>query len=126
MVRNMKNNKKTWLGAMFSFALVAIMGLTFAFKPANLSKTEKAKRVNYYFRFTGSPSEEADRTLWENVPSTDPACGGTNDGCLIAVDESYTTISGTDRILTTDVPVTSGSHQNPVLGDMVKASFNKN
>lgn len=41
-------NRKTWLGAMFTFALVAVLGLTFAFVPAK-SVVEKKVQPDLYW-----------------------------------------------------------------------------
>ncbi|MFC3561150.1 hypothetical protein [Pedobacter jamesrossensis] len=70
------NTKKTWLGAMFTFALVAIMGLTFAFKPFNKeSKNANAKVTTYYY--TGSDVAGAnDPSNWSSDPGDASPCGG--------------------------------------------------
>ncbi|RZJ92626.1 hypothetical protein [Pedobacter psychrodurus] len=109
------NTKKTWLGAVFTLALVAIMGLTFAFKPSN-SPTTEHKRASDYFRYTGPAGSENDKTLWVLVSPEDlPECEGVNDGCTIEVDQTYTSPSGATRVLNSNVAVTSGAHKNPIV-----------
>lgn len=124
---NIKSNKKTWLGAMFSFALVAIMGLTFAFKASNHVESKKA---TYFFRYDGPLGSEANESLWTSVSSTEPSCSGDNDGCLIEVNEDYTSQIGSNpRILNTPVPVTTVglTHKNPQTGTgMIVNAYNKN
>jgi len=123
-----KNNKRTWLGATFSFALVAIMGLTFAFKAGD--KTVKIDDpATYFFRYNGQPGSESDQTLWSLVEPTEPSCGGDNDGCLIEVKAAYTEqIGSSERTLTQPVPVVlSGTHKNPDIDtDMIESASNKN
>ena len=105
-----------------TFAIAAVMN-----KKENVVKIEK-KATTYFFEYQGTPGNENDRTLWKNVPNDDNACQGTNDGCLIEVNSDYTQTNPTtsEIELTQDVPVTSGSHSNPILGDMVASAKNKN
>ena len=123
-----KNNKRTWLGATFSFALVAIMGLTFAFKAGDKTvKTDDPE--SYFFRYNGQPGFETDQTLWSIVEPTEPSCSGENDGCLIEVKAAYTEqIGSSERTLTQPVPVLIlGNHKNPDTGtDMIETASYKN
>jgi len=123
-----KNNKRTWLGATFSFALVAIMGLTFAFKAGDKTvKTDDPE--SYFFKYNGPIGSEADQSLWSLVEPTEPACDGRDDGCLIEVDKDYTILDGSNvRLISEPVPViTSGVHQNPdTSSDMIVSAAYKN
>ncbi|MCX2432178.1 hypothetical protein [Pedobacter sp. GR22-10] len=72
------NTKKTWLGAMFSFALVAIMGLAFAFKPSNSSANTKKVQPNlYWYQISSSGTLQAQLN---STPQTkdDSMPGGSN------------------------------------------------
>jgi len=121
-----KNNKRVWLGAMFSFALVAIMGLTFAFKAGDKTGI-KDPEPYYFFKYSAAPGNEGDKSFWTNVSSEEPACNGENDGCLIKVDAGYVEEIDSQIVLTEDIPVsTTGAHRNPVVGDMVLEAFNRN
>lgn len=120
-----KNNSKTWLGAVFSIALVAIIGLTFAFKPFNKSRIVDDKRTTYFFKYNGAPGFEATKELWTLTDEDEPGCSGQNDGCLIEVNASYTTETGSSRILNANVPVASGEHKNPIIGPMVVSASYK-
>lgn len=42
-------NRKTWLGAVFTFALVAVLGLTFAFIPAKPVVEKKTQPSLYWY-----------------------------------------------------------------------------
>jgi len=120
---NIKSNKKAWLGAMFSFALVAIMGLTFAFK-AETSKNQKED--SYFFRYDGTPGSESNKALWTNVSPSEPSCSGTVDGCLIEVAPEAVTTQDSEIVLLNDVPVTSGTHKNPIIGDDILSASYRN
>lgn len=110
MIRIMMNNIKTGLVVLGLFLMVGVLTLTFAFTD---SKSANKGRVTHYFQFTGTPGNEANKALWENV-TTLPDCNGSNGGCLIEVPASFTVLSGTSLKLTQNVPVvTVGFHKNP-------------
>ncbi len=96
----------------------------------NTTSVETKKAISYYFKFNGSPGQEADETLWEQTDNPSAvACGQLNDGCLIEVEESFTTLNGSnERILTQSVPVVeSQGHFNPdESSDMIIQASNKN
>lgn len=71
------NTKKTWLGAMFTFALVAIMGLTFAFKPAK-------KYDGTWFSYNPSGSQNSAASYTRN-PSGG-GCSGDVSLCEIYIE----------------------------------------
>ena len=122
-----KNNKRTWLGATFSFALVAIMGLTFAFKAGDKTvKTDDPE--SYFFKYNGQPGSESDQALWSLVEPTEPSCGGDDDGCLIEVDKDYTELDGLQqRVISQPIPVSSGTHKNPIVdNDMIQSASYRN
>lgn len=111
---------------VFLFTTVVVYALT---RNENEKSTVKnSRRASFYFQYTGTPGNEADRTLWQNITSGEPQCEGVNDGCLIEVDEAYTALSGSSRVLTQNVPVvTSGAHKNPdTSSPMIVNAFNKN
>lgn len=85
--------------------------------------------ATYFFEYTGAPGNEQNPSLWQYLPSGQPACGKTNDGCLIEVKDNYTVPSGSTRVLNVSaVPVViSGSHKNPdVSSDMIVNASNRN
>ncbi|RYD96479.1 MAG: hypothetical protein EOP54_13655 [Sphingobacteriales bacterium] len=76
---------------MFSFALVAIMGLTFAFKPFS-KEDKKAKRLMYTFKYNGSNFSESaveNPANWTYTASTDLCNGALVKPCRIQVSETY-------------------------------------
>lgn len=112
MVNNMKNNKKTWLGAMFTFALVAIMGLTFAFKPFS-KEDKKVKRLLYTFEYNGSDfSESAVETPsnWTYTASTDLCNGALAKPCRIQVSEAYVNNPATTPTLKTAINIVAAEN----------------
>lgn len=52
-------NRKTWLGAMFTFALVAVLGLTFAFKPAKPAVEKKVQPSLYWYSISPTNTLQA-------------------------------------------------------------------
>ncbi|SDL38468.1 hypothetical protein [Pedobacter antarcticus] len=52
-------NRKTWLGAMFTFALVAVLGLTFAFVPAKSVVEKKVQPSLYWYSISSSSTLQA-------------------------------------------------------------------
>lgn len=52
-------NRKTWLGAVFTFALVAVLGLTFAFIPAKSVSEKKAQPSLYWYSISASNTLQA-------------------------------------------------------------------
>lgn len=86
----MKTNKKAWISSIAIIAMLAIMSVTFAFKPSN--KVVKFAPVTYYFH--GSSAAQANLSAqWNTTPSGDQ-CGGTSIPCQVTVDSQvYPTIS---------------------------------
>jgi hypothetical protein len=85
--------------------------------------------TTYFFEYVGSPGNEQTPSLWQYLPSGQPACGKTNDGCLIEVKDTYTMSNGGTRILNvSNVPVViSGTHKNPdVSSEMIVNASNRN
>ncbi|WP_316778923.1 hypothetical protein [Pedobacter antarcticus] len=60
-------NRKTWLGAVFTFALVAVLGLTFAFIPAKSVSEKKAQPSLYWYEVDPSGSLQ---TQLNSIPQT--------------------------------------------------------
>lgn len=58
-------NRKTWLGAMFTFALVAVLGLTFAFIPAKPVVEKKVQPSLYWYSI-----DQNDNTLKAQLNSS--------------------------------------------------------
>ncbi len=58
-------NRKTWLGAVFTFALVAVLGLTFAFIPAKSVSEKKAQPSLYWYSI-----DQNDNTLKAQLNSS--------------------------------------------------------
>src|SRR5690606_5396921 len=96
----------------------------------NTTSAETKKADSYYFKFNGSPGQETDETLWEQTDNPGAEdCSGANDGCLIEVEESFTTTnSSNERVLTQPVPViNSAGHLNPdTSSSMILSASNKN
>lgn len=69
-------NRKTWLGAMFTFALVAVLGLTFAFIPAK-PVVEKKTQPNLYW-YSISPINTLQAQLNSNPQTKDESMNGAN------------------------------------------------
>lgn len=121
MGRKLFNLKNTVIVAVLT--LVAFIGFN-SFK----TKTEAPNKfITYYFQYIGTPGNEANKALWQHV-TTLPSCTGVNDGCLIEVPSAFTTLSGSTRILTQNVPVvTVGTHKNPDTSKpMILNAANKN
>jgi len=86
MVENMKNNKRTLLGAMLSFALVAIIGVTLAFKPAPKNEI-KLRYFDESWSFNGSSSAGATNPDLYDQGAPSESCEGAQTVCeLIAPD----------------------------------------
>lgn len=102
----MKNFKKIALGLA-----VTLMAFGFsAFKNEEISE----KRSSHFFKYIGAPGFENDKDNWEYVTGDDiPTCNFTNDGCVIEVNDLYTTPGGSGYVLTSDVPIAIGTN-NPI------------
>jgi len=101
-----KNNKRAWLGAMFSFALVAVMGLTFAFKPFERKATDKSHVAVWYF--TGATEAQIlDASNYSQLDPQNPGCGsGIELPCQVNFPEEiqsvedlqdFLNVAGTDK-----------------------------
>lgn len=108
--------------AVFLLAIGTQFFVSAKTKPKADLQDQSVTANSFYFEYEGTPGNEHDRSLWKNVPNDDGACDGENDGCLIEVSADYTQthpVTG-EILLSQDVPVTSGSHANPIIdNDMV-------
>lgn len=83
--------------AIFFAIAIALVGLAFSPKEKNQpqKKTdEKAFFANYYYRFTGSPGQENNTSLWVLISATDysnSSCSEEKNGCVIKTISSATT-----------------------------------
>lgn len=71
MVNNMKNNKKAWLGAALSFAIIAVISLSafnFAAKPA------ESKRLTYFYRYTPTTYLQTQIKDYQNYTRSEEPC----------------------------------------------------
>lgn len=94
----MRTNKKAWLSAIAAILLVAVIGLTFAFKSAN----SDSKRENTYW-FLMKPNGTSVSTTIVSDPSTlCPAHDQPN--CARKYNESQTEIiSGTRQVKSSQI-----------------------
>lgn len=88
MVNHMKNNKKTWLGAVFTFALVAIMGLTFAFKPVTSNNANRKAPVWYQYQLSTFTDAQVKNPLNYQRVNVEPGCDETENICSIQLENT--------------------------------------
>ncbi|WP_316740708.1 hypothetical protein [Pedobacter antarcticus] len=120
-------NRKTWLGAMFTFALVAVLGLTFAFKPFSKAK-ESEKRASYTFEYTGtsySQPEVQDLNNWSYTSNNDLCAGMAEVPCRIQVSEDYVNESGSEPKLKPNINISaakSAAHESYFVNTIADAT----
>lgn len=83
----MATQKKAWLSALATFVLIAVIGLTFAFKPFDRAKTSPIKASTTWY-FIGENLSDATTASSTNWTKTNPSLGcglGTAVPCALTV-----------------------------------------
>lgn len=97
----MVTQKKPWLSAIASIALIAVLGLTFAFTNNSQSPTKVADPVTYYFTpYSDTNTDIQNETNW-TTSSGSLECTGETNLCQVTYDRSvYPTLH--DYLLVND------------------------
>ncbi|MBN8876912.1 MAG: hypothetical protein J0I32_05150 [Sphingobacteriales bacterium] len=117
----------TFFATLFAIAICG-MAYTPKEKIRSQQKTDKAVVfANYYYRFTGSPGQEDDESLWELISDVDfnnSTCDEEKNGCVIRTISSAATAPAHPDL----VPVSgTGSAMTPVIDNVnVNAAKFKN
>lgn len=102
----MATKRKVWLSAIASIALIAVVGLGLAFKPAsNGKKADYKKRATvtwYYNSNSPSSSDITNGSLWTTTDPNHTGCGSANLAlpCSLQVDDAVTTTAELDSYFT--------------------------
>lgn len=80
----MATQKKAWLSALATFVLVAVLGLSFAFKPFKNNKTVAAP-LTYYF-IGSSPSQANLPGQWSTTPPEGLECSEGTMPCQVTLE----------------------------------------
>lgn len=89
----MATQKKAWLSALATFVLIAVIGLTFAFT----NEKGSPKGTTVYFEYAGSSYSDSDYRNpgnW-NFTTSPSDCPGDGHICVLQIDDSNLTGSGT-------------------------------
>jgi hypothetical protein len=79
----MATQKKARLSALATFVMVAVLGLSFAFKPF-ISKTEKVVSQEWFYKLTSTnPADINNPANYQSTPLPGSSCDGDDIVCRI-------------------------------------------